>query len=484
MPNHRPNVLIILTDQFNPYFGGWEGDPVRVTPNLDRLADEGMDFRCAYTVGPVCMPARCSFISGLYPHQHGYWTNFTDQVFPAPMGGFYRDVRAAGYHTAYVGKTHWFNPDWGEHVDAYDDYFAALGIETMIDIPGTYLAAFQRSAYTDVLKQEGMLETFLRDIAQQMQAGQYAVVPSLTPAELQPDAVTGHMAAQFLDSYADDRPFCLTVSFPGPHTPLNAPDPYATMVDPADVVLPPNVPEHTRWEGRMLSRDDIRRMRANYYGKIALIDDWCGHIFDALEQRAQWQDTLVVFSADHGDMMGAHGTLSKCKFWEESARVPLLVRWPGRIPAGTTTDALAELIDVYPTVVEAAGGSVSGWCCGQSLLPVAESRSETVRDAAFSEFWGRSPQPGLMIRTPRHKYFRQGKHEYLYDMQDDPFELQNLAGGAESEELSHHLSDRIDGFLNRSRSYQVLFDRAHLSADSPDLARELNTLFRQLHGLD
>ncbi|MBT7301739.1 MAG: sulfatase-like hydrolase/transferase, partial [Victivallales bacterium] len=164
----RPNVLVLLVDQLNPLFGGWAGDPTGVTPNLDRLAAEGTVFDCAYSVGPVCMPGRCSFISGLYPHQHGYWTNFIDEAFPARLGGFYRDVQAAGYRTGYVGKTHWFNPAWGEHTREHESYFQAIGLDTTVDIPGTYLAAFQGSPYTDHLRSHGMLDTFLRDMALQM----------------------------------------------------------------------------------------------------------------------------------------------------------------------------------------------------------------------------------------------------------------------------------------------------------------------------
>ena len=475
----RPNVLVILVDQLNPLFGGWAGDPTGVTPNLDRLAAEGTVFDCAYSVGPVCMPGRCSFISGLYPHQHGYWTNFIDEAFPARLGGFYRDVQAAGYHTAYVGKTHWFNPAWGEHTREHKGYFQAIGLDTTVDIPGTYLAAFQGSPYTDHLRSHGLLDTFLRDMALQMQAGQYAIVPSLTPADFQPDAVAAQEAIKIIEGHTDEEPLCLTVSFPGPHPPFNAPGDYATMVDPADVVLPETVPAELTFGGRTFTRDDVRALRANYHGKLALIDDWCGRILAACERCWDMDNTLVVFTSDHGEMLGAHGRFSKCQFWEESARIPLFVRWPSRVAAGQRTRALAELIDVYPTVVEAVGGRVSPWCCGRSLLPVATGAATAHREIAVSEFWSGSGDPSYMIRGADHKYFRQGTHEHLYDLDADPGEQRNLIESAPS--IAEDLRQRLALFLNHSSGYRPLFDRANLQADSPDLARDLLGLFRGLH---
>jgi arylsulfatase A-like enzyme len=158
----------------------------------------------------------------------------------------------------------------------------------------------------------------------------------------------------------------------------------------------------------------------------------------------------VVFTADHGEMMGAHGALSKGRFWEESARVPLVVRWPGRVKTGRTA-ALAQMMDIYPTIVEAIGGQVTPGHFAKSLLPVAEGKQASIRDLAVSEI-GKTAPLGIMAREARFKYWADEKGEHLFDLQNDPLEMRNLAGVPENRETLNRMRERL---LSHLRSTQV-----------------------------
>jgi arylsulfatase A-like enzyme len=222
------------------------------------------------------------------------------------------------------------------------------------------------------------------------------------------------------------------------------------MFDPQRLRLPANVPESFSRDGRSIDPAEVRRMLANYLGMIALVDDNIGRLSDALQQRGTWDQALVVFTADHGEMMGAHGALTKGKFYEESARVPLVVRWPGRVKPARTK-ALVQMFDIYPTVVEAIGGEVTPGRFARSLLPVAMGKVKAVRDLAVSEI-GNRPPLDIMARDARYKWWAQDDREYLFDLEDDPLEMHNLADAAEHRETLNRMRGQL---VTHWRSSQV-----------------------------
>ncbi len=482
----RPDVLILMTDQLNPYCLGCAGDRTVRTPHIDRLAAEGTRFNAAYTVSPVCMPARASFLSGLYPHNHQFWRNYTDRVFPEELAVMFRDIRDAGYFTAKVGKFHTFNPGWGEDFEAYADHYRAIGFEYAEETPGPFMTPFHRSNYTRHLKARGLLEAYQKDIAERLAEGQYTVRPSPVMPEDHNDAFIGRRAVEFIDGAPRDRPICLFVSFPGPHTPLDAPGEFGTMYDPADVELPPNAAEGPGYNrrGETGSLERVRRMRANYYGKITLIDAWVGRVVEAMVRRGRWEGALAFFLADHGDHMGAHGRVSKGSFFEESARVPLIVRWPGRVRADAETAALAEHMDVCPTILDAIGAARTPGHYGRSLLGVATGASDSVHEAVFSEISSGDRQR-YMVRTPRYKWWLDGERERLFDMEADPYEMNDLAGGCEavrSEMRGLLLDFLLETPFDRARDYQPLFTRVGIAAEETDIAGRMYRMFREFSG--
>ncbi|MFZ5832536.1 MAG: sulfatase [Planctomycetota bacterium] len=438
----RPDVLVILTDQWNPRCLGFEGDEAARTPNLDRLAAEGIIFESNYTPCPVCMPARCGILSGLYPHNTNLWGNNSNYYLPPESAPMFRDIRAAGYTTAQIGKLHWTGGRaWQQRFQSLDEYYAALGLDFVDELPSPFSTPGATGPYVEHLRKIGRLDAYRRDMSQRVEQGQYLPRPSAVEPEDHNDSFVADRAIAFLESLPRDKPYCLAVSFFGPHPPFDAPGRYATLIDAASIELPPNAPDDFKYHDTTYDRAAQQAFRANYYGKIALIDDNIGRIIDVLKQRGTWQNTLVIFSSDHGEMLGAHGHLSKGRFYEESGRVPLVMRWPGRIPPARRTKALSQLFDIYPTVVEAISGKLSPGHFAVSLLPVATGAKPAVREVVFSEI-GSKDSLRYMVRTPRYVWWVFDGREALYDLEQDPYQQQNLIESPEHQRVLDEIASR------------------------------------------
>ena len=468
----RPDVLLIMADQFNPRCMGCAGDPVIKTPHLDRLAREGALFENCYTNSPVCMPARISLVTGRYPHEHGWWTNFVDR-FPPEEVTLFRDLSRAGYFTAQTGKFHYFTDTNLEDFRDQADYYAALGLDRADELPGWFASPFHLSAYSDYLIRRGLLDVHLDDAMARFLAGQCAARPSPLKVEDHLDSFVARRAIEFLEAAPKDRPFFHFVSFPGPHTPVDAVGPYAEMYDPAEIPMPPNVPAGGSEGGHRYNERDVRKIRAFYYAKISLIDHWIGKILATLEERGTLDNTLVIFTADHGDMMGAHGRFGKVVFYEESARIPLLARWPGQIRPGLRTPVLTTLHDVYATLLDAAGGQMAETAHGKSWLPVCRGETDVLHEAVFSEV-GPGNAQNTMVHAGEYKYWTWGGRESLVHLADDPYERHNLAGRKDPQvqRVLDDMRQRLADFLpeeknNFTRGYKPLFTRIRRGSDAP-----------------
>jgi arylsulfatase A-like enzyme len=455
----KPDVLVVLTDQWSPRYLSWENPQVR-TPNLDRIAHEGMIFDACYTTSPVCMPARISLITGLYPHNggHSVWGNVTDYYVPPEAAPMFRDIQAAGYTTAQIGKLHWTSgPGFVQQFKSAENYFRALGLDFVLDVPGPVDSPKDRGPYAQYLQKLGLLESVGADLHRRYVEWEFEPRASLVKPEDYHDTFVTRSAVEFIQKQPKDKPMCLVVSLHSPHPPLDAPGEFATMFDPTKLTLPANVLESFKRERRDIDRMEVQRMLANYLGKIALVDDNVGRLVEAMKQRGTWDNALVCLTADHGEMMGAHGFLTKGRFYEESARVPLFVRWPGHVKAGRTK-APAQMFDVYPTIVEAIGGKLSPGRFAKSLLPVATGEKASVRDLAISEI-GKDAPLNMMARDERYKWFAEGEREYLFDLKNDPLEMHDLAGEAEHRETLSRMRERM---LTQLRSTQLNLSEAYV----------------------
>jgi choline-sulfatase len=321
------------------------------------------------------------------------------------------------------------------------------------------------------------------DYARRKKVGRQAAWASALPVEEFNDSYVGRHAEEYLRGYGGDEPFCVFVGFGGPHEPFDAPGEYATMYDPGQA--PPAIPvvdsavpasdfaAYRMRQGRYadspipkarssyasyipdLDPEDIARVRGNYYGKITLIDHWIGRILGVLEDRGWREDTLVVFWSDHGEMLGDHRRMAKGEFFESVQRVPLMVSWPSRLPRGETSDSLVQLVDIFPTVLEAAGLEVPESCQGRSLFPHMTGQAADERDAVLSEIY----LHGMMnfcVRTRSHKYgmVGDGRGFLLFDLEADPLEQYNLCGNPGTEELEGRLRDRLLGLIAGSQHHQ------------------------------
>jgi len=454
----KPHILILMTDQQRGDCLGCDGHPVLRTPHMDRIAAEGVRFSNAVTPSPLCQPARACFISGLYCHNHGVWRN--SGHLPANDETYFHHLQAAGYTTGYVGKSHLYDHSSSRHLADHEPYMHARGMDYVCETTGPWATTKAASYLTDEWGKEKW-QAFKDDYARR-RGTPWATWPSPLSEEDFPDSFVGRKAVEYIEGLSGDQPMCLFVGFGGPHEPFDAPEPYASMYNPAD--CPPAIPPESM-EGlpeaaagyigfresflRGASEVDpssVAAARANYYGKIALIDAWIGRIFAALEARGWMDDTLVVLWSDHGEMAGDHGMFYKRTFFEGSVRVPLLLRWPKGIPAGQVRPQLAETIDVFDTLLETAGCEPSARSFGRSLLPVARDSGIEHRDAAFSEVdWGGPIGRTTMIRTERHRYAvnAAGEPLMLFDLVDDPTESRNLLAELSSADLRADLDARI-----------------------------------------
>ncbi|HEX2036026.1 MAG TPA: sulfatase-like hydrolase/transferase, partial [Chloroflexota bacterium] len=388
MSPRRPNILILMPDELRADALGYAGHPVYRTPHVDRLAREGVAFANAYCTSPLCMPARASMISGLYPHNHHIQENAGS--LPLDDESYAHLIRQAGYATAYIGKSH-FGADTPRR-DLVDDEAAvrARGFDDVHQVPGPLALARTDSHLSRRWQALGLLEAYREDYRRRAQDGGAAAWASPLPVEEFADSYVGARAEAWLRAYRQERPFLLVVGFGGPHPPLDPPEPYASMYDPSTIPDPipagePGdwVPEYVR--RRMLeltgaqnrghaphvAQEIARQRMASYGGKISLIDDRVGRILAVLDERGWTEDTLVIFLADHGEMGGDHGRYNKSVFFESAARIPLVMRWPAALPPGGRVEALVEQLDLFATVVEAAGAPPSRRAFARSLLPLA-----------------------------------------------------------------------------------------------------------------
>ena len=323
-------------------------------------------------------------------------------------------------------------------------------------------------------KRKGLYARYRADYEDRMRDAR-VVRASALPVDEHIDSWVGRRAVELIDGHAGTRPLLLFVGFPGPHEPWDAPGEYATMYAPE--ATPPALPrpattalpeyarklmDHLERGKRIeeMTAEHVRAIRANYYGKISLVDHWCGEILDAYRRRGLLDDLLVVFCSDHGEMLGDHGRLFKNTFHEAGLRVPLVFRWPDRIPAGKQSHSLIELTDVMPTLLDLVALPTPSSCLGRSARPVLEDPGRRHRSEVLSEVAWVGTRT-TMVRTERHKYAVDGAGRpfMLYDLEQDPDEQTNLVGTPAGAELEGALRDLL---LRRLLREQYALRNDHL----------------------
>ena len=457
----QPNILFIMTDQQRADTIGANADWVN-TPNLDRIAAEGVHFPNCVTNSPVCIPARLSLATGLYPHNTNVWNNLRHQMSPE-QPTWMQAVRAAGYRTSLFGKTH-LHPHGGDLRDR-EWLMNAYGLDNVDEIGGPRASCRCLSYMTADWEAKGLWEGYQQDFAERFSNKPHVVRPSPLGLDNYYDVYVGRRAAEYLQAYDREEPWMCWVSFGGPHEPWDAPEPYASMYDPADMPPPAPAPQDRaeRPQGTLdsrlarapdLSPDEIARMRANYAGEVTLIDDQIGKLLQVIEARGELDNTVIVLSSDHGEHNGDAGLIYKNTFLNGPVRVPLLVRTPatlGSSVAGSVCPSPVEWIDVGPTLVELAGGALEHRQFARSLTPALADPAASIRDAAVSEIDGE-----IMVLTQDWKMALnvEGQPYLLFDVRNDPQEQENLAGLPEMEEVEAGLSQRVLEHLVQTQLFE------------------------------
>ncbi|MFW5856263.1 MAG: sulfatase [Planctomycetota bacterium] len=411
----RPNILLITDDQHRfDFFEGGAAPGLRA-PALARLRREGTTLTHAYSACPLCVPTRFTWWYGLRASQgNGAWGDFDDQ-WPQHLPSIGHALQGAGYHTAIIGKVHSHSGLRKLDLVARRQEIHDRGFDDVVEMSGKSLVAWFDCTYTRHLEKQGRLETYRARLAEDL----HLCDPLPFPPEDSMDGLIGRHARAWLEGYDGAKPFFLHASFCNPHFPYDPPQPYAARYR-AEEMPPPEGVEDPDAIAR------YREIRAAYCALIEHCDHEIGALLEALDRRGLAENTIVVFTTDHGDMMGHRNRKGKCEPFDTSVRTPVTARWPGRIPAGVERDALAESIDLPCTLLEAAGLGADATAHfpsspGLSYWNVLLGKTDHHRDWAFSEMG-----PWKLCADQRWKFVHRADGEdLLFDREADPWELDN-----------------------------------------------------------
>lgn len=474
-PLNCPNILWICTDQQRFDTIGALGNPYVSTPNIDRLVAEGVAFTHAYCQSPICTPSRASFLTGTYASAVHVNGNGLD-TFPDTPELITKQLADLGYDCGLIGKLHLTSAYKRIEKRVDDGYrYWQYSHAPRDDWP-------QGHDYADWVREQGYVLGELTE--------------SLTgvPAELHQTTWCAEKTIEFIKQGSASNgetsqrgPWLASVNIYDPHPPFNPPQAYREQFNPADMPGPifresdldqqeklsaidfqsvahhpdeldiksPIValsPTNQAWQNTAAAGErDAKTLQAAYYAMIKLIDDQLGRILDALDETGQRENTVIIFMSDHGETLGDHGLIQKgCRFYEGLVRVPLIWSWPGHIQAGVQSDALVELTDIAPTLLEIAGQPIPRQMTGRSLLPIltGEKAPDGHRDFVRCEYYDALDQPdgsmATMYRDAQYKLVLYHGHNLgeLYDLEADPNEFDNLWDQSDMQEIKLQLMQR------------------------------------------
>ncbi len=427
--SRKPNLLFVLADQLGLNQCGYAGSPTAHTPNIDRFAGESADFRNTVASTPVCAAYRASLFTGKYTTSTGMVINEL-RLNPAHrcLGHV---VSEAGYDTCYIGKWHLYANELGNHEDPKNS-FVPRGPDRL-GFDGHWAGYNFHHVYYDTY--------YHSETADKIFYGKDVY---------EPDAQTDMMIDWFSKRQDPETPFCAFLSYGTPHDPWvdsNVPERFRNMFSTANFENPPNYkdendPYADKW-GRLddKEREELPLWRRNYCAMTANLDWNIGRLLGALEAQGLKDDTIVVFSSDHGEMFGAQGRRAKNTFYEEAARIPLLVRWPQAVPTGLVSDACLSTVDIMPTLLGLMGLEIPESVEGMDCSAIASGATAPGPAAAFLQNTGACAawEDGYEWRALRDSRFtyaiyrRDGK-ELLFDNTVDPLQMEDLAPKEEYEQ--------------------------------------------------
>lgn len=434
----RPNILIFMTDQQQAQV--IKPEHPCLTPNIDKLIKKGIRFTSAYTPMAHCCPARASFMTGLYPSQHGIHNNVLNEQalnksLKSGVETFSEKLKDAGYSLYYSGK-------W--HVSATEDpkdrgweELEVTSLGSRGDYNGTSLDIYR--------KLKGLRDKKERDNGEILRPGWGHIKLYGTSdkryEELHDYKIVSKAVNELSELKNTEKPWCMYVGVSGPHDPFIVPEKYANMYNPDEIELPPNyrdnlldkpaVYRRMRKVWAQLTDREVRESIAHYWGYCTMMDDMFGELVKKLEDTDQIENTMIVYLSDHGEHCGAHGLYCKgISHFDEGYRIPCVVSWPSEIKEpGRVVDDFVTLMDFAPTFIEAASAPELSKCAGRSLIPFLRNEAvEGWRDHLFTQCNGVEVYyTQRVVRTKRYKFvYNPTDIDELYDLEIDPHEMNNI----------------------------------------------------------
>lgn len=440
----KKNILLVFTDQQRFDTIGALGNPIIKTPTLDRMVHEGTAFTSAYSNCPVCVPARFSMLTGLLPHQHDCTQN---EHMPRGHASVMEILRDNGYQTHGVGKMHFtfademFAAKWGFESRVYSEDNG-----TVVAGEENYKQFLEDNGYGHVIDIHGV-------------RGEMYYIPQVSqmPPELHESTWVADKSIEFLTNRTDERPFFMMTSFINPHPPFDAPVPW-NKLHRGPEMPPPKNPWHNeefehywstvqnRYKRKDGGNDEYLTAitKATYYNSISFIDYNLGRLLDYMSENGLMENTTIIFTSDHGEMMGDYGCWGKRSFLDSSGRVPMLLLDPG-MPKDVLCTTPVSLIDVFSTILDVAGLPQDGACHGTSLRKIAAGEN---REFVIGQY-SRNEYGVYMLTTERYKYIYSvpDDKEYFFDRLYDPLEMTNKAHSALYIRQKEELRDKLVAML-------------------------------------
>lgn len=479
----RPNILWIMSDQHNASCLGVAGHPDVKTPNLDALASDGILATRAYCNNPICGPSRCSMITGLFPHTVGVTgNNISDSDLPNPLT-LPTHLKQNGYQTAIIGKGHevrrWDNEGY--------DYIRYCDLaDATPDDPRT-------THYFQYLIDQGLADDYdLGTLPADHPGSSMQGFTSAIPAEHCLETWTGNESLAFLQNKDADKPFFLKISFQRPHDPY-APSPEQMgQYDPEKLSLPDNASDylqnrfagkpqyqqdymnaaHKGYPYRPLNELDLKTQLAHYLTLVTEIDRQIGRVIDHLKQTGAYENTIIVYLADHGDFAGEHGLMLKnMGIYESIHRVPMIFHYPG-CPTGQKATGMMQLVDLYPTLCDLAALSIPEHLEGTSQRPMLAGQSDGLDHVVCEwDFGNKDQRTVFAVRTQRYRlvyYLENPDDGELYDHESDPGEVNNLWTDPRLLETKFKLIELILNHVGQFKRSWSIADDQRAFAQHPD----------------
>ena len=474
-PSRPRNIVYIYADQHRAPLLGCYGADYVLTPHIDALAAEGLRFDNVFTNSPLCRPARATMMTGLLPAGHNSWSN--NWISDRRDASHVSRMRSAGYRTAMYGKAHLDSTRGDTRDEELAARLAAWGFDDTMELLSQPHAAQFGNPYAAELRDSTMPGQTPKDERYRNYIEDWDYVKGNVPPDVAPynlgledhlDVFCGRRAVEYIrERAAEPGPFYLQVNFPGPHSPFDSPTEHRDRYRDIDLPLPvlgapANAGDLVEYlhsskpELQGLTDDQYRFVLMTYLAKISLIDDMVGEIMAALAEEGLLDDTWVVYSSDHGELVGDHELWGKVAMYEGSLRIPLVVRPPGGTQQASTT-ALVDQRDITETIL--AMGGQSGLGGGASLLPAVEGRPMSGREHIVAMVEGHFNRGrGLrtaMVRTERYKLVRdldENENQVLYDLDADPAERENVLGDPSLAHIVTDLEDRLVAELDAART--------------------------------